>query len=64
MTVDAWRDAVVADAEAHGLADVAPLLRSLSEMTRHLRSAEWNTDASGATEDAGRSAPPSRPVQS
>jgi hypothetical protein len=64
MTVDAWRDAVVADAEAHGLVDVAPLLRSLSEMTRHLRSADWNTDASGATQDAGRSAASSRPAES
>jgi hypothetical protein len=45
MTVQSWLDAALADAEARGLVDLRPLLRSLAEATTLLRHADWNEDA-------------------
>ena len=47
MTVEGWLAAALADAEALGRQELKPLLTSLAEMTRQLRAAHWNVDASG-----------------
>jgi hypothetical protein len=39
MTVEAWLQAAIADAERRGLSELKPLLESLAEATRALRSA-------------------------
>ena len=52
MTIDAWLEAALADAERRNLPDLKPLLRGLAESTRRLRSADWNDDASGHGRDA------------
>jgi hypothetical protein len=47
MTVDAWLNAAIADAERRGLPELAPLLDALARATRALRAADFNDDASG-----------------
>lgn len=47
MTIKAWLDAAVHDAERRGLIELKPLLEGLAKATSALRSAEWNADASG-----------------
>lgn len=47
MTVDAWLQAAVADAERRGLPELKPLLESLAQAMRALRSAPFNEHASG-----------------
>ena len=39
MTIDDWLKAAIADAERRGLPELKPLLESLAEATRILRSA-------------------------
>jgi hypothetical protein len=48
MTVDAWLQAAVADAERRGLRELKPLLEALARSTVALREADFNEDASGA----------------
>jgi hypothetical protein len=45
MTIDAWLEAAVADAERRGLAELKPLLDALARATRALRRADFNADA-------------------
>lgn len=54
MTVKAWLDDAIQDAERRGLPALRPLLEALARSTAALRSAEWNFDATGrnAIEDA------------
>jgi hypothetical protein len=47
MTIKAWLDAAVQDAERRGLAAVKPLLETLARSTSALRTADWNEDLSG-----------------
>ena len=56
MTIQSWLDAALADAEARGLVDLTPLLRSLAEATTLLRQVDWNEDAA-----EGRSQNPASP---
>ena len=42
MTIDAWLQAAVADAERRGLAELRPLLDTLARATRTLRGADFN----------------------
>jgi hypothetical protein len=51
MTVEAWLDAVLADADRRGLAELKPLLLALAESTRALRAADFDPDASGRRAD-------------
>jgi hypothetical protein len=46
MNIEDWLSSACADADRRGLADLKPLLESLAESTRALRSAGWD--------DAGR----------
>ena len=47
MTIKAWLEAAVHDAERRGLAELKPMLEMLARSTSGLRTAEWNADASG-----------------
>ena len=50
MTIKAWLDAAVQDAERRGLPALKPLLETLARATTALRTADWNDDATGALE--------------
>jgi hypothetical protein len=47
MTVDAWLQAAVADAERRGLPELKPILDTLARATRALRAADFNGHANG-----------------
>ena len=47
MTIEDWLAGACADADRRGLADLKPLLESLADATRALRTAGW-VDAGGA----------------
>lgn len=57
MTIDAWLEAALADADRRGLAELKPLLEALARTTAALRAADFNDDPRGATDtsikDAG-----------
>lgn len=45
MTVDAWLQAAIADAERRGLPQLKVALEALARATRTLRAADFNDDA-------------------
>jgi hypothetical protein len=47
MTIKAWLEAAVHDAERRGLIELKPMLEMLARATSALRTAAWNADASG-----------------
>lgn len=57
MTIKTWLDSAMQDAERRGLPSLRPLLEHLARATSALRSADWNFDATGASDGVG-SAPP------
>lgn len=52
MTIKTWLDNAIQDAERRGLAPLRPLLEALARATSALRTADWNSDATGQLEDA------------
>ena len=52
MTIKAWLDSAVQDAERRGLPALRPLLETLARATSALRTADWNVDASGPPDPA------------
>jgi hypothetical protein len=50
MTIDAWLQAAVADAEKRGLPELKPLLEGLAQSTRALRGADFSDDARGTAD--------------
>ena len=54
MTIEAWLQAAIADAERRGLPELKPMLETLARATRALRGADFNGDAT----DRGQSGPP------
>jgi hypothetical protein len=57
MTIKTWLEAAIQDADRRNLAGLRPLLEALARSTSALRSADWNSDATGepprtATPDA------------
>ena len=46
MTVAAWLEAALADADRRGLKELKPLLEALARSTKALREADSNADAS------------------
>jgi hypothetical protein len=46
MTIEAWLQAAVADAERRGVPALKPLLEALARAIASLRSADFNDDAS------------------
>ena len=49
MTVAAWLEQAIRDAENRGLPSLRPLLEGLARATTVLRAADWNRDLSGAS---------------
>jgi len=47
MTIKAWLESAVQDAERRGLPALRPLVEALARATSALRLADWNVDASG-----------------
>jgi hypothetical protein len=64
MTIKAWLEAAVLDAERRGMPELKPLLEMLARATSALRTAEWNTDASGEfhTQEPSGSFDPRAPI--
>ena len=55
MTIDAWLQAAIADAERRGLPELKPLLEALARATTALRAADFNGHAQGSRQPAGGS---------
>jgi len=49
MTITAWLEHAIQDAERRNLLALRPLLEALARSTSSLRSADWNVDAAGTT---------------
>jgi hypothetical protein len=47
MTIDAWLEAAIADAERRGIPELRPILEALARSTRALRAADFNDNAAG-----------------
>ncbi len=45
MTLDAWLESAIADADARGLPALKPLLEALARATAALRQADFNDNA-------------------
>jgi hypothetical protein len=58
VTITAWVEFAIADAEARGLPELRDLLSGLARSTAVLRAADWNEDASNARDP--RPAPDAR----
>lgn len=58
MTIKAWLDNAVQDAERRGLPALKPLLETLARATSALRTADWNDDATGELEGGRRTDAP------
>ena len=52
MTIKAWLENATHDAERRGLTSLRPLLEALARSTSALRTADWNSDATGELDDA------------
>lgn len=57
MTIKTWLDNALHDADRRGLAPLRPLLENLARATSALRTADWNFDATGES-DQVRPTPP------
>ena len=53
MTIDAWLQAAVADAERRGLPELKPILEALARATTALRAADFNDNAGVQSSVAG-----------
>jgi hypothetical protein len=60
MTVKAWLEMAMHDAERRGLPELKPLLEALARATSALRTAEWNADATGDEFESRIPSPESR----
>jgi hypothetical protein len=47
MTIDAWLQDAIADAERRGIAELKPILEALARATTALRAADFNDHAQG-----------------
>ena len=56
MTIDAWLQAALADADRRGLLELKPLLEALAQSTRGLRAADFNHRADLTPAPTGRRA--------
>jgi len=52
MTPEGWLENARADARRRGLPDLQAALEGLARAAHTLRAADWNDDASGASESA------------
>ena len=63
MTIEDWLAGACADADRRGLADLKPLLQSLADATRALRSAGWEDASRALSADARRPDAPAPPPE-
>ena len=61
MTIEDWLAGACADADRRGLEDLKPLLQSLADATRALRSAGWEDAGQAFAADQGRPEAPAAP---
>ena len=54
MTIDAWLQAAIADAERRGLPDLKPVLETLAKATTALRAADFNQSAVESRQSKGQ----------
>jgi hypothetical protein len=54
VTVKVWLETAVQDAERRGLLELRPLLETLARATSALRTADWNFDATGESDELER----------
>ena len=47
MTIDAWLQAAIGDAERRGIPELKPILEALARATTALRAADFNDHAQG-----------------
>ena len=52
MTIKTWLENATHDAERRGLLSMRPLLEALARSASALRTADWNSDASGEQNEA------------
>jgi hypothetical protein len=52
MSIDAWLENALKDADRRELPALRPLLEGLAKSTRALRAADWNLDLSGELPEA------------
>jgi hypothetical protein len=52
MTVKTWLESAMQDAERRGLPELRSLLETLARATSALRTADWNSDATGESDDS------------
>ena len=57
MTIDAWLQAAIADAERRGLPELKPIFETLARATAALRAADFNDHASGSRQASVASPP-------
>jgi hypothetical protein len=50
MTIKAWLETAIQDAEKRNLPGLRPLLEALARSTSALRTADWNHDATGESD--------------
>ena len=53
MTIDAWLQAAVADAERRGIPELKPILETLARTTAALRAADFNDHAGASQSSVG-----------
>ena len=58
MTIKAWLEAAVQDADRRGLTTLRSLLESLARSTSALRTADWNFDATDAANQRHQTSTP------
>ena len=51
MTIKAWLENAIRDAERRGLPALRPLLEALARSTSALRMADWTSDATGELDE-------------
>jgi hypothetical protein len=52
MTIDAWLQAAIADAERRGIPELKPILETLARATTALRAADFNGHAQGSRQSS------------
>lgn len=51
MTIKAWLETAIQDADRRGLSALRPILESIARSTSALRTADWNSDATGELDE-------------
>lgn len=55
MTIKAWLETAIQDADRRGLTALRPILEAIARSTSALRTADWNFDATGELDETAPS---------